>query len=120
MQANERLDLLFQDDSEMNLDSLQEMDMMDMSVLDEADIDNGIPADCEDYDADQILDSLSNDGNPEADPEVGCSPAKKRAKKSDSLDVLADQKAEDVSGLTECNATGRTLTFPDRESAPTA
>ncbi|XP_036376554.1 scaffold attachment factor B1 [Megalops cyprinoides] len=58
-----------QDDPEMNLDSLQEMDIMDMSVLDEADIDNGIPADCEEYDADEILDSLSNEVNPEAIPE---------------------------------------------------
>ncbi|XP_048832213.1 scaffold attachment factor B1 [Brienomyrus brachyistius] len=48
-----------------NLDSLHEMDIMDMSVLDETGTDNGIPAECEDYDADEILDSLSNEGNAE-------------------------------------------------------
>nr|XP_023699515.1 scaffold attachment factor B2-like isoform X2 [Paramormyrops kingsleyae] len=48
-----------------NLDSLHEMDIMDMSVLDETGTDNGIPAECDDYDADEILDSLSNEGNAE-------------------------------------------------------
>ncbi|XP_072555551.1 scaffold attachment factor B1 isoform X3 [Paramormyrops kingsleyae] len=48
-----------------NLDSLHEMDIMDMSVLDETGTDNGIPAECDDSDADEILDSLSNEGNAE-------------------------------------------------------
>ncbi|KAJ8278618.1 hypothetical protein COCON_G00056840 [Conger conger] len=93
-QTNERRDLFLQDDSEMNLDSLQEMDIMDMSVLDEADIDNGIPADCEDYDADEILDSLSNDGNPDAAPEEPTTDHE-NANESDSLDVQAEQKPDD-------------------------
>ncbi|XP_066552458.1 scaffold attachment factor B1 isoform X6 [Amia ocellicauda] len=59
----------FQDDLEVNLDSLQEMDIMDMSVLDEAEIDNGIPADCDEYDADEVLDSLSNEDDTEDLPE---------------------------------------------------
>ncbi|MBN3317116.1 SAFB2 factor, partial [Atractosteus spatula] len=58
-----------QDDPEVNLENLQEMDIMDMSVLDEAEIDNGIPADCDEYDADEILDSLSNEGDAEGIPE---------------------------------------------------
>ncbi|KAJ8277377.1 hypothetical protein GJAV_G00074510 [Gymnothorax javanicus] len=92
-----------QDDSEMNLDSLQEMDIMDMSVLDEADIDNGIPADCEGYDADEILDSLSDDGNP------GRSSRHKNPNQSGSLkpdhemfgaeDADMDAKDEDLSFL---------------------
>ncbi|KAG5850791.1 hypothetical protein ANANG_G00086190 [Anguilla anguilla] len=83
-----------QDDPEMNLDNLQEMDIMDMSVLDEADIDNGIPADCEEYNADEILDSLSNDGNPEAALEEPTSD-NENANESDSLDVLAELKPDD-------------------------
>ncbi|XP_005989954.1 scaffold attachment factor B1 [Latimeria chalumnae] len=48
-----------QEDGEAGL--LHEIDMMEMSVLDEADIDNGITAECADeYGADQILDSLSD------------------------------------------------------------
>lgn len=43
------------------MDNLQDIDMMDISVLDEAEIDNGNAVDCgEDYSADNILDSLSD------------------------------------------------------------
>ncbi|KAJ8374659.1 hypothetical protein SKAU_G00052390 [Synaphobranchus kaupii] len=83
-----------QDDPEMNLDSLQEMDITDMSVLDEADIDNGIPADCEEYDADEILDSLSNDGNPEAAPEEPTTD-NENANESDSPEVQTELKPDD-------------------------
>ncbi|XP_072213384.1 scaffold attachment factor B1-like isoform X3 [Excalfactoria chinensis] len=50
-----------QEDIEASLDTLQDIDMMDISVLDEAEIDNGNAVDCgEDYSADHILDSLSD------------------------------------------------------------
>ncbi|XP_034610957.1 scaffold attachment factor B1-like isoform X2 [Trachemys scripta elegans] len=50
-----------QEDIEASLDNLQDIDMMDISVLDEAEIDNGSAVDCgEDYSADNILDSLSD------------------------------------------------------------
>ncbi|XP_065508294.1 scaffold attachment factor B1 isoform X4 [Caloenas nicobarica] len=50
-----------QEDIEASLDNLQDIDMMDISVLDEAEIDNGNAVDCgEDYNADNILDSLSD------------------------------------------------------------
>uniref|UniRef100_A0A8C0F0T9 SAFB1 factor n=1 Tax=Bubo bubo TaxID=30461 RepID=A0A8C0F0T9_BUBBB len=58
-----------QDDIEASLDTLQDIDMMDISVLDEAEIDNGSAVDCgEDYSPDNILDSLSdNKDNVEAE-----------------------------------------------------
>ncbi|KAM9174428.1 scaffold attachment factor B1-like isoform 4-T4 [Mergus octosetaceus] len=50
-----------QEDIEASLDNLQDIDMMDISVLDEAEIDNGNAVDCrEDCSADNILDSLSD------------------------------------------------------------
>ncbi|PKK19413.1 scaffold attachment factor B1 [Columba livia] len=58
-----------QEDIETSLDTLQDIDMMDISVLDEAEIDNGSAVDCgEDYSPDNILDSLSdNKDNVEAE-----------------------------------------------------
>uniref|UniRef100_A0A8D2NHP8 RRM domain-containing protein n=1 Tax=Zonotrichia albicollis TaxID=44394 RepID=A0A8D2NHP8_ZONAL len=59
-----------QDDIEASLDTLQDIDMMDISVLDEAEIDNGNAVDCgDDYSAHNILDSLS-DSKENADAEV--------------------------------------------------
>lgn len=59
-----------QEDIEASLDNLQDIDMMDISVLDEAEIDNGNAVDCgEDYSADNILDSLS-DSKENANAEV--------------------------------------------------
>ncbi|NXR10142.1 SAFB1 factor, partial [Semnornis frantzii] len=59
-----------QEDIEASLDNLQDIDMMDISVLDEAEIDNGNAVDCtEDYSADNVLDSLS-DSKENADAEV--------------------------------------------------
>ncbi|XP_063003061.1 scaffold attachment factor B1-like isoform X2 [Elgaria multicarinata webbii] len=50
-----------QEDIEASLDNLQDIDMMDISVLDEAEIDNGSGIDCqEDGSADSRLDSLSD------------------------------------------------------------
>ncbi|VCX40970.1 unnamed protein product [Gulo gulo] len=49
-----------QEDVETSLENLQDIDMMDISVLDEAEIDNGSVADCvEDDDADNLPESLS-------------------------------------------------------------
>ncbi|XP_051495594.1 scaffold attachment factor B1-like isoform X3 [Apus apus] len=58
-----------QEDIETSLDTLQDIDMMDISVLDEAEIDNSSAIDCgEDYSPDNILDSLSdNKDNVEAE-----------------------------------------------------
>ncbi|XP_028906257.1 scaffold attachment factor B1-like isoform X1 [Ornithorhynchus anatinus] len=59
-----------QEDVEASLDNLQDIDMMDISVLDEAEIDNGSAIDCgEEYGADNILDSLS-DSKENADAEM--------------------------------------------------
>ncbi|XP_030919107.1 scaffold attachment factor B2 [Geospiza fortis] len=59
-----------QDDIEASLENLQDIDMMDISVLDEAEIDNGNAVDCgDDYSAHNILDSLS-DSKENADAEV--------------------------------------------------
>ncbi|NWI83612.1 SAFB1 factor, partial [Dryoscopus gambensis] len=59
-----------QDDIEASLDNLQDIDMMDISVLDEAEIDNGNAVDCgDDYSAHNILDSLS-DSKDNADAEM--------------------------------------------------
>ncbi|KAK2495173.1 hypothetical protein MC885_021247 [Smutsia gigantea] len=50
-----------QEDAETSLENLQDIDMMDISVLDEAEIDNGSVADCvEDEDADQLPESLAD------------------------------------------------------------
>ncbi|XP_015419780.1 PREDICTED: LOW QUALITY PROTEIN: scaffold attachment factor B1 [Myotis davidii] len=50
-----------QEDVEASLENLQDIDMMDISVLDEAEIDNGSVADCvEDDDADNLPESLSD------------------------------------------------------------
>lgn len=46
---------------ETSLENLQDIDMMDISVLDEAEIDNGSVADCvEEEDADNLPESLSD------------------------------------------------------------
>ncbi|XP_066422219.1 scaffold attachment factor B1-like isoform X1 [Molothrus aeneus] len=59
-----------QDDIEASLENLQDIDMMDISVLDEAEIDNGNAVDCgDDYSAHNILDSLA-DSKENADAEV--------------------------------------------------
>lgn len=53
--------VLSQEDVETSLENLQDIDMMDISVLDEAEIDNGSVADCvEDEDADNLPESLSD------------------------------------------------------------
>ncbi|XP_036170377.1 scaffold attachment factor B1 isoform X5 [Myotis myotis] len=50
-----------QEDVEASLENLQDIDMMDISVLDEAEIDNGSVADCvEDDDADNLPETLSD------------------------------------------------------------
>lgn len=50
-----------QEDAETSLENLQDIDMMDISVLDEAEIDNGSVADCvEDEDADHLPESLAD------------------------------------------------------------
>ncbi|XP_066200917.1 scaffold attachment factor B1 isoform X4 [Saccopteryx leptura] len=50
-----------QEDVETSLENLQDIDMMDISVLDEAEIDNGSVADCvEDDDAENLPESLSD------------------------------------------------------------
>ncbi|XP_054982184.1 scaffold attachment factor B1 isoform X2 [Sorex araneus] len=50
-----------QEDVETSLENLQDIDMMDISVLDEAEIDNGSVADCvEDDDPDTLPESLSD------------------------------------------------------------
>ncbi|XP_004689375.1 PREDICTED: scaffold attachment factor B1 isoform X1 [Condylura cristata] len=50
-----------QEDVETSLENLQDIDMMDISVLDEAEIDNGSVADCvEDDDTDNLPESLSD------------------------------------------------------------
>ncbi|XP_036315400.1 scaffold attachment factor B1 isoform X2 [Pipistrellus kuhlii] len=50
-----------QEDVEASLENLQDIDMMDISVLDEAEIDNGSVADCvEDDDDDNLPESLSD------------------------------------------------------------
>ncbi|XP_028856366.1 scaffold attachment factor B1 isoform X2 [Denticeps clupeoides] len=51
-----------QEDPEGSSDQLHEMDIMDMNVLDEAEIDNGVPVECDEFDADDILDTFSNEG----------------------------------------------------------
>lgn len=52
---------LSQEDVETTLENLQDIDMMDISVLDEAEIDNGSVADCvDDEDADNLPESLSD------------------------------------------------------------
>ncbi|NXA42621.1 SAFB1 factor, partial [Eudromia elegans] len=59
-----------QEDVEASLDNLQDIYMVDISVLDEAEIDNGNAVDCgEDYSADIILDSLC-DSKENADAET--------------------------------------------------
>uniref|UniRef100_A0A2K5HNN4 Scaffold attachment factor B n=1 Tax=Colobus angolensis palliatus TaxID=336983 RepID=A0A2K5HNN4_COLAP len=50
-----------QEDVETSLENLQDIDIMDISVLDEAEIDNGSVADCvEDHDADNLQEPLSD------------------------------------------------------------
>lgn len=50
-----------QEDFGASLDNLQDIDMMDISVLDEAEIDNGSAIDCqEDASADSRVDSFSD------------------------------------------------------------
>ncbi|XP_075759201.1 scaffold attachment factor B2 isoform X2 [Pelodiscus sinensis] len=77
-----------QEDIEASLDNLQDIDMMDISVLDEAEIDNGSAVDCgEDYSADNILDSLS-DSKENADAEMKELPDQPTEYAAESEDVV--------------------------------
>lgn len=53
---------LLQDDPDAIPDNLHEMDIMDMNVLDEADMGNGDGPDGDEYD-EEVLDTLSNEEN---------------------------------------------------------
>ncbi|XP_076847727.1 scaffold attachment factor B1 isoform X2 [Brachyhypopomus gauderio] len=58
------------DDPEANAESLQEMDIMDMNVLDEADIDNCVSADGDEYDENELLEMMSNEEANENDEDL--------------------------------------------------
>ncbi|XP_074834194.1 scaffold attachment factor B2-like isoform X2 [Carettochelys insculpta] len=87
-----------QEDIEASLDNLQDIDMMDISVLDEAEIDNGSAVDCgEDYNADNILDSLS-DSKENADAEMKELPDQPTEYAAESEDVgnILDITSSDI------------------------
>ncbi|XP_066503314.1 scaffold attachment factor B1 isoform X2 [Hoplias malabaricus] len=58
-----------QDDPDAHPENLQEMDIMDMNILDEADIDNGVAVDSEEYDENELLDMMSHDQSNENETE---------------------------------------------------
>ncbi|KAL7867107.1 hypothetical protein AOLI_G00149210 [Acnodon oligacanthus] len=108
-----------QDDPDAHAENLQEMDIMDMNILDEADIDNGVAADGDDYDENELLDLMSNEAGNEneeiADASALESPGKfeaeedmetkdsssERKQKLDSQDREQEEEHEDVKGEIE-------------------
>ncbi|XP_026861289.1 scaffold attachment factor B1 isoform X1 [Electrophorus electricus] len=107
------------DDPEANAESLQEMDIMDMNVLDEADIDNCVSADGDDYDENELLEMMSNEETNEndaddfSDPVALVSPVKLEEKMEtkdidfeenqtlDSQEHELEEEPEDVKGEIE-------------------
>ncbi|XP_062966279.1 scaffold attachment factor B1 isoform X2 [Cynocephalus volans] len=86
-----------QEDVETSLENLQDIDMMDISVLDEAEIDNGSVADCvEDDDADNLPESLS-DSRELVEGEMKELP--------EQLQEHATEKGETVFGTHPCTCT---------------
>lgn len=57
-----RLSVL-QDDGDAHGESVHDMDIMDMNVLDEADIDNSMMAEDDEYYGTDLLNTFSNDNN---------------------------------------------------------
>ncbi|KAI4872956.1 hypothetical protein NFI96_023640, partial [Prochilodus magdalenae] len=101
-----------QDDPDAQAENLQEMDIMDMNILDEADIDNGVAADGKEYDENELLDMMSNEeanendemadaaalespGKPEAEEETKDSSSENKHK-VDSQDHEQEEEAEDI------------------------
>uniref|UniRef100_A0A3B4CWF2 Scaffold attachment factor B n=1 Tax=Pygocentrus nattereri TaxID=42514 RepID=A0A3B4CWF2_PYGNA len=78
-----------QDDPDAHAENLQEMDIMDMNILDEADIDNGVAADGDDYDENELLDLMSNEAGNENE-EIGDASA---------LDSPGKSEVEEVSTI---------------------
>lgn len=76
--------ILHQDDPDAHAENLQEMDIMDMNVLDEADIDNGVAAEGdefeenwtsgqeEDHENDEIADAAALDSPGKLEAEEVC------------------------------------------------
>ncbi|KAK6468228.1 scaffold attachment factor B2-like isoform X1 [Huso huso] len=83
-----------QEDIEASLENMQDMDILDMNVLDEAEIDNGILIHCDEYDADQVLDSLSAAVEAE-DAEAPKSPSKENEPEPASIPEVEPELASD-------------------------
>ncbi|MGH0171779.1 UNVERIFIED_CONTAM: hypothetical protein FKN15_061767 [Acipenser sinensis] len=83
-----------QEDIEASLENMQDMDILDMNVLDEAEIDNGILIHCDEYDADQVLDSLSAAVEAE-DAEAPKSPSKENEPEPASIPEVEPELASE-------------------------
>ncbi|XP_025894536.1 scaffold attachment factor B1-like [Nothoprocta perdicaria] len=103
-----------QEDIEASLDTLQDIDMMDISVLDEAEIDNGSAVDCgEDYSPDNILDSLS-DHKDNTDAEMKELPDQLTENEEDN-DEIENNLDASSSDLIEMKKTERLHLEPENE-----
>lgn len=83
--------LPFKDDME----NMQDMDILDMNVLDEAENDNSMPAE-EEYDTDEVLNSPSDEVNPEILADEGAMNEDEHNGISGSLELMSEAKPEEV------------------------
>lgn len=80
---------VLQDDGDAHGESIHDMDIMDMNVLDEADIDNSMMAEDDEYYENELLNAFSNETNAD---EV----ADSDALKSESEEVSVESKTVDM------------------------
>ena len=83
--------LPFKDDME----NMQDMDILDMNVLDEAENDNSMPAE-EEYDTDEVLNSPSDEVNTEILADEEAMNEDERNGISGSLELMREAKPEEV------------------------
>ncbi|XP_014071699.1 scaffold attachment factor B2 isoform X2 [Salmo salar] len=76
-------------------DNMQDMDILDMNVLDEAENDNSMPAE-EEYDTDEVLNSPSDEVNPEILADEGAMNEDEHNGISGSLELMSEAKPEEV------------------------
>lgn len=86
--------LHYQEEQQDELENMQEMDILDMNVLDEAENDNGMPVE-EDIDEDEILKSPNEEGN-QVEEDVAM---KDEEQDNGVMESEADSKVEEVRRL---------------------
>uniref|UniRef100_A0A8C7G5B8 Scaffold attachment factor B n=1 Tax=Oncorhynchus kisutch TaxID=8019 RepID=A0A8C7G5B8_ONCKI len=102
-------------------DNMQDMDILDMNVLDEAENDNSMPAE-EEYDTDEVLNSPSDEVNTEILADEEAMNEDERNGISGSLELMREAKPEEVRQTQTDKVAGSCLSEPlneERQEPPT-